>query len=675
MRFLRFLMLWVGIPAALILLIGGCRISSSHDDLPEILKKGELRVLVRPGFGESGMPLGQEGIDEKKFVQRFAERLGLRVQWIEVRRHDAILSDLRKGRGDLALRRFSPEILSAENGVVSSATIDWVDDLLVATEDGPIVGEEDLPGRTLQIPGCFLPGLKGWLPEGVRTQVIPEDIPLEKILERVSRGRYPLTVTDSGLLGLMRRRGCQLRRIKGPVHRRRLVWALRKQSHQLQRGLADFVFAEKMLENPDTERACRNFEEIRSSRVLRVLMRNSPVGVSIERGGLTGFEYELVSIFARENGLRVEPVIPPRGKNLLTRLEAGYGDLACPHEPAPLEGAGALLFSRTYRYVDLVSVIAARTVPLGSVEDLAGLPVAASEAVAQYCRVMPLEPPIDVDDVPGRDALESLSEVARGSVYAAVVDEDTAKMELYQRKSLVSGVVMLPKSALCWFANPEAQDLMQRIDRFLKRSRKNGVIRQLEQKHFGPRRKRRYGNIPSIPEGDLSPFDEMLRWAGKRNHIDWRLLASLMYEESRFDPDAVGPGGSAGLFQMMPATWEELGVEDPLNPGEAIEAGSRYLSSLTAYFNDLELFDRMAMAIASYNVGPRHVFDARALARNMGLDPDRWLGNVETALLLLDDPDVARRYPAGVCRCRRAVGYTRRILRRYTTYRAAFPPS
>ena len=81
------------------------------------------------------------------------------------------------------------------------------------------------------------------------------------------------------------------------------------------------------------------------------------------------------------------------------------------------------------------------------------------------------------------------------------------------------------------------------------------------------------------------------------------------------------------------------------------------------------------MAIASYNVGPRHVFDARALARQMGLDPNRWQGNVETALLLLDDPEVARNFPAGVCRCRRAVGYTRRILRRYAAYLAEFPPS
>ena len=92
-------------------------------------------------------------------------------------------------------------------------------------------------------------------------------------------------------------------------------------------------------------------------------------------------------------------------------------------------------------------------------------------------------------------------------------------------------------------------------------------------------------------------------------------------------------------------------------------------------FDGLQLPDQVAMAIASYNVGPRHVFDARKLAREMGFDSDRWRGAVETAMVLLDDPELARQYPAGVCRCRRAANYVRRILRRYAAYVEQFPPA
>jgi membrane-bound lytic murein transglycosylase F len=125
----------------------------------------------------------------------------------------------------------------------------------------------------------------------------------------------------------------------------------------------------------------------------------------------------------------------------------------------------------------------------------------------------------------------------------------------------------------------------------------------------------------------------------------------------------------------MPFTWNELGVSDPHDPYEAAEAGGRYLRQLMDEFDGLPLPDQVAMAIASYNVGPRHVFDARRLAREMGFDPDRWRDSVETAMVLLDDPEVARRYPAGVCRCRRGAAYARRILRRYAAYVEQFPPA
>jgi membrane-bound lytic murein transglycosylase F len=217
--------------------------------------------------------------------------------------------------------------------------------------------------------------------------------------------------------------------------------------------------------------------------------------------------------------------------------------------------------------------------------------------------------------------------------------------------------------------------LAERVDGFLRQAVGSGLIRQLAGKNFGSWRLHVSPRLPPVPEGHLTPYDEYLTWAARQNGLDWRLLASLMYEESRFDPDAVGPGGSAGLFQFMPFTWRELGVEDPHHPGEAIEAGARYLSTLMDKFAELELPDRVAMAIASYNVGPRHVFDARRLATEMGFDPDRWLDNVETAMYILDDPEVAQRFPAGVCRCRRGAAYTRRILRRYAAYAEQFPPA
>ena len=209
-----------------------------------------------------------------------------------------------------------------------------------------------------------------------------------------------------------------------------------------------------------------------------------------------------------------------------------------------------------YRAVDLVAVVSARKSPPASVVELAGRRVVAARPVAELISQLPLEPAIDaVVPHPGADAPAALVEVARGGAEIAVVDTDTAQLELANRPDLRSAVVVLPDVQLAWLVNPSARGLVRRVERFLDTERRSGLIRQLVLSDLGSWRPYVSPRLPEVPAGDLTPYDEVLKWVGQRYEIDWRLLASLMYEESRFDPWAVGPGGSAGLFQFMPFTW------------------------------------------------------------------------------------------------------------------------
>ncbi len=655
----------------------GCGPRYRPGDLPEISGDGTLRVIVRPGFGRWPDARGLGGVDQENLLKDLAARLGVSLEFVQADRHDQMLPWLLEGRGDIALGRFARADLDGVEGVMATAKVDWVVDEVVATQDGPIATMEDLGDAAVALPASLQRRIAGRVERGLgRIEPVSEEIPWEQIIERVATGRYSVTVADSGLVESVRRGGSELRVVGWLADRRSLVWAVRRTSPQLLRAIDDFLFASEVLDRSQAEPECRDLREIVQRRVLRLVTRNSPVTVTVERGGLEGFEYDLVSAFARSLGVRLELAIPPPGTEPLDWLESGFGDIAALHEPLPLEGAGGVWGSVPYRHVDLVAVVAARTVPLTGVEELAGLPVIASTSVSTWCREIPIEPAMAVEYTrAGNDALSSLVAVSRGEAYAAVVDGDTARLELADRPGLIGGVTVLPDVPLVWAISPGAVDLSSRVNRFLSRSRKNGLIRQLERNHFGNWQAFVPANRPEIPPGALSPFDEVLRWAGRKHGIDWRLLASLMYEESRFDPDAVGPGGSAGLFQFMPFTCKELGIDDPHHPGDAVEGGARYLRRLMDMLPEMEMSDRVAMAIAGYNVGPGHIFDARRLAVQMGLDRNLWAGNVETALLILDDPEVAREYPSGVCRCRRAVGYTRRILRRYGAYRAQFPPS
>jgi soluble lytic murein transglycosylase-like protein len=105
-----------------------------------------------------------------------------------------------------------------------------------------------------------------------------------------------------------------------------------------------------------------------------------------------------------------------------------------------------------------------------------------------------------------------------------------------------------------------------------------------------------------------SQIDELVADAGKKREVDPRLLRGIIQQESGFRPCAVSPKGALGLMQLMPATATELGVSDPFNPRENVDAGARFLKQLLdTYAGDVPL------ALGAYNAGPSTVRDAGGL--------------------------------------------------------------
>lgn len=100
--------------------------------------------------------------------------------------------------------------------------------------------------------------------------------------------------------------------------------------------------------------------------------------------------------------------------------------------------------------------------------------------------------------------------------------------------------------------------------------------------------------LPDTPEG----FDLLIRRAARRNGIPPAMVKAVVKAESNFQPFAVSHKGAQGLMQLMPATAEDLGVEDPFRAEENILGGSRYLRAMYDRFGDWE------HALAAYNAGP-----------------------------------------------------------------------
>ncbi len=107
---------------------------------------------------------------------------------------------------------------------------------------------------------------------------------------------------------------------------------------------------------------------------------------------------------------------------------------------------------------------------------------------------------------------------------------------------------------------------------------------------------------PPAAPGPADSLDHVVSTAGSRNNIDPDLITSVIRAESGFNPTAVSPKGARGLMQLMPKTAASLGVQNPMNPADNVEAGTRYLRDLLdRYHNDLLL------TLAAYNAGPERV--------------------------------------------------------------------
>ena len=149
--------------------------------------------------------------------------------------------------------------------------------------------------------------------------------------------------------------------------------------------------------------------------------------------------------------------------------------------------------------------------------------------------------------------------------------------------------------------------------------------------------------------------------------LDWRLVAAIIFEESRFEERAVSAAGARGLMQIMPSASAEVGVANVSQPESNIQAGILYLRRLAEQFPNARATDRIALVLAAYLLGPNHILDAQDLARDRRLDPQIWHANVETILPLLEDGNVRTR--SGYARGRLGVDYVNRILDRYDNYR------
>jgi soluble lytic murein transglycosylase-like protein len=100
----------------------------------------------------------------------------------------------------------------------------------------------------------------------------------------------------------------------------------------------------------------------------------------------------------------------------------------------------------------------------------------------------------------------------------------------------------------------------------------------------------------------VDKFADLIAAAAQQHQVDSALIRALIHAESGFNPHARSHKGAYGLMQLMPATAQELGVNDVAAVHENIDGGVRYLANLLQQFRG-----DVTLATAAYNAGPNSV--------------------------------------------------------------------
>lgn len=97
-------------------------------------------------------------------------------------------------------------------------------------------------------------------------------------------------------------------------------------------------------------------------------------------------------------------------------------------------------------------------------------------------------------------------------------------------------------------------------------------------------------------------YDDLISHASERYGVSFPLLKAIIKAESDFDPLVVSKKGATGLMQIMPQNFKPLGIKDPFDPWQNINAGARYFKQMFDRFNG-----KLSLSLAAYNAGPTAV--------------------------------------------------------------------
>jgi len=425
-------------------------------------------------------------------------------------------------------------------------------------------------------------------------------------------------------------------------------------------------FACKSPEEPPVEvqeiavgEAIEGLKEITERGKLVAITDYNSTSYFVYRGEPMGYQFELLNSFAKHLDVKVEVLIDNELNSAFERLNSGECDLLALDLTITRDRSKLVDFSNPLAQTRQVLVQRKpdnwrRMSTWDEVEshllrnqlDLAGKIIHIQNNSSFLPRLYNLQEEIGdtiyIIEDPERTVEQLIKMVVTGEIEYTIADEHIALVNhKYYPDIDVNTPVSFPQN-VAWAVKKDSKELQAEINLWLEGFKRSKESVFIYNKYFKNPRSVRIAQSEyySVTGGKISQYDDIIREQSVILDWDWRLLASLIYQESGFNPDVKSWMGAFGLMQLMPATAEKFGVDSLSHPRENIEAGVKFLKWLDAQFVEMieDENERRKFVIASYNVGIAHVFDAMRLAEKYGKNPNVWKDNVDYFILNKSDP-------------------------------------
>lgn len=382
--------------------------------------------------------------------------------------------------------------------------------------------------------------------------------------------------------------------------------------------------------------------QMQDSGVLVALTLNSSISYFDYRGEPMGFQYELANQFAQSLGLKLKVKTARSTQELIHMLLQGEGDLIAYPLPITKDFKDSVVFCGEDIITHQVLVQRNGKKALKDVTGLIGKTV--HTLPGKYLdRLVNLDKElgggIDIQTI-RNDSLSTedlITKVANGEIDYTLCDNDLARLNKTYYPNLNISLAISFDQRASWAVRKTSPLLCEAADKWHMENMTSPAYKASTKKYFENSKRMPHGPILSIKNGQISHFDHLFKKYAPEVGWDWRVIASLAYNESNFDTTAVSWVGAKGLMQLMPRTARAMGIPEgkETNAEESVKAATKYLAQIARSFSKItDPNEKMKFVLGSYNAGIGHIFDAMALAEKYGKNKYVWEDNVEIYILL-----------------------------------------